>query len=217
MSRKDITPKETIKKIESLLKEIGLEYTILSEVNNCDLFFSIRIAIINKGTIIATNGKGMTRDLALASALAELMERLQSRNGMKFWYSTKNYPQKAFVHEYVTENILNDNIKFDLQEAVVEAINKIIDKKSELKYTIKENIGKVIKGDKESKLEKIDKEMLETQEELLNKANANLDYTDLAHKIKCIQEEKESILLEIAKGENCKSRLEELDYFLDHQ
>ena len=58
----------------------------------------------------------MTRELALASGLAELMERLQSRNGMKFWYSTKDFPEKAFVHEYQTEVELADPVKTDFAE-----------------------------------------------------------------------------------------------------
>ena len=58
----------------------------------------------------------MTRELALASGLAELMERLQSRNGMKFWYSTKDYPERAFVHEYVSDATIDESIKCDFDE-----------------------------------------------------------------------------------------------------
>lgn len=116
MSRKDVTPRETIERIERILREMGLAYTIISETNNCDMFFSVRVEIRDNGCIIGTNGKGMTRELALASGLAELMERLQSRNGMKFWYSTKDYPEKAFVHEYVSETVLDESIKRDFDD-----------------------------------------------------------------------------------------------------
>lgn len=116
MNRKEVTPKETINRIENLLKEIGLEYTIISEINNCDLFFSVQIAICNNGLIITSNGKGMTRDLALASGLAELMERLQSRNGMKFWYSIKDYPKKAFIHEYLTQDSIDESFGSDFDD-----------------------------------------------------------------------------------------------------
>ena len=56
----------------------------------------------------------MTYELALASGLAELMERLQSRNGMKFWYSTKNYPNKAFECEYQSNDLLEKIIQLNL-------------------------------------------------------------------------------------------------------
>ena len=116
MSRKDTSPQETICQIERILHENGLAYKITSELNNCDFFYSVRVEIYDRGSIIGSNGKGMTRELALASGLAELMERLQSRNGMKFWYSTKDYPEKAFAHEYQSDEELVDPIKNDFAE-----------------------------------------------------------------------------------------------------
>ena len=116
MSRKDLTPQETIEKIEGILRGIGLTYTITSELNNCDMFFSVRLEIHDNGFLVGANGKGMTRELALASGLAELMERLQSRNGLKFWYSTKDYPEKAFIHEYLSDSDLEEPIKADFAE-----------------------------------------------------------------------------------------------------
>ncbi|HFV2792133.1 TPA: hypothetical protein ACGM4M_001005 [Streptococcus agalactiae] len=56
-------------------------------------------------------------------------------------------------------------------------------KKIELKEIIKENIEKSITGDGSSRIEEIDKEMLEVQEELLKVANAKKDYTDLADRV----------------------------------
>ena len=70
----------------------------------------------------------------------------------------------------------------DLQAAVIEAINQLISESNELKEIIKENIEKAITGDGSSQIEKIDKEMLKVQEELLKVANAKKDYTDLANK-----------------------------------
>ena len=112
MSRKDKKPKETIEFIENILLQNHIKYQITSELNNCNCFYSVRVEIDN-GLKIGTNGKGMTYELALASGLAELMERLQSRNGMKFWYSTKNYPDKAFECEYQCHDLLEKNIQND--------------------------------------------------------------------------------------------------------
>nr|WP_197684204.1 hypothetical protein [Vaginimicrobium propionicum] len=98
----------------------------------------------------------------------------------------------------------------DLQEAVVEAINQLISESSELKEIIKENMEKAIKGDGSGRIEEIDKEMLNIQEELLKVANAKKDYTDLADRVEELRYEKEKILLNIAEEKNEQSRLIEL-------
>ncbi len=105
----------------------------------------------------------------------------------------------------------------DLQEAVVEAINRLIVESSELKEIIKENIEKAITGDESGRIEEIDKEMLKVQEELFKVANAKKDYTDLADKVEELRNEKEKILLSIAEKKNEQIRLIELEEFLDNQ
>ena len=73
---KDSSPVDTVKRIKSILAENGLSVTEdwgENVVKNC---YSIRATIDN--TRFGTNGKGVTRELANASAHAELMERLQS-------------------------------------------------------------------------------------------------------------------------------------------
>ena len=110
------------------------------------------------------------------------------------------------------------NIKeTNLQEAVVESINQIISEGNELKKIIKENIEKAITGDESSRIETIDKEMLEVQEKHLKVANAKKDYTDLADRVEELRNEKEKILLNIAEEKNEQSRLIELEEFLDNQ
>jgi len=113
MVRKDVAPKKTIERIENILYGIGLDYTIINEVNNRDNFYSVRVEVNENGFVLGANGKGITRELALASGLAELIERLQSRVSIKFWYSTKDYPEKAFVHEYISKAPLNNFINSD--------------------------------------------------------------------------------------------------------
>ena len=105
----------------------------------------------------------------------------------------------------------------DLQEAVVEAINQLISKSSELKEIIKENIEKVITGNESGRIEELDQEMLKVQEELLIVANAKKDYTDLANKVEELRNEKEKILLNIAEGKDKQSRLMELKEYLEKQ
>ena len=105
----------------------------------------------------------------------------------------------------------------EIQEAVVEAINKLISESSELKEIIKENIEKAITGDGSRQIEELEQEMLKVQEELLKVANAKKDYTELADRVEELRNEKEKILLNVAEEKNEQSRLKELEEFLDNQ
>ena len=57
----------------------------------------------------------------------------------------------------------------------------------------------------------------QVQEGLLKVANAKKDYTDLAKRVEELRNEKEKILLNVAKEKNVKSRLMELEEFLENQ
>lgn len=105
----------------------------------------------------------------------------------------------------------------DLQEAVVKAINKLIDERIELKGIIKRNIEIVITGNANEKIVEINEEMLKVQKELLKVANVKGDYTDLANQVEKLRREKEKILLKMAEEKNSQNRLKELEDFLDHQ
>lgn len=73
---KEVNPQETIARIKGILEERGIsinERWIESGLKNC---FSVRVTVA--GTNIGTNGKGISRELALASGYAEFMERFQS-------------------------------------------------------------------------------------------------------------------------------------------
>lgn len=73
---KDASPVDTVNRIKGILAAQNLSVTedwFDSNVNNC---YSLRVTI--DGTKFGTNGKGVTKELANASAHAELMERLQS-------------------------------------------------------------------------------------------------------------------------------------------
>lgn len=108
--RKDRKPLETINNINNILLQNGLAYRIVEVINNNDLFYSVRVEL-EQLIGIGSNGKGVTYELALASALAELMERVQSRNNLKFWYSVKKYPDKSLYPEYTTNEVLCQQIR----------------------------------------------------------------------------------------------------------
>lgn len=75
---KDARPMDTVERIRGILDECGIKTTVIwseSDVPNC---YSLRVNI--EGTKVGTNGKGVTKDFALASGYGEFMERLQLGN-----------------------------------------------------------------------------------------------------------------------------------------
>lgn len=72
---KDAHPIDTVKRIKGILSDHGIETVEIwseSEVPHC---YSLRVNIL--GTNIGSNGKGVTKEFALASSYGELSERLQ--------------------------------------------------------------------------------------------------------------------------------------------
>lgn len=83
---KDARPIDTVNRIKAILNEFGVDTVedwAESNVPNC---YSLRVNIA--GTKVGTNGKGVTKEFALASGYGEFMERLQMgniwRNKMSF-------------------------------------------------------------------------------------------------------------------------------------
>lgn len=90
---KDELPKDTINKIRNIFNEIDLLPIEKSWKNSVKEIYSVHLKIEN--TNIFSNGKGATREYALASAYAELIERLQNqahfRLNMNFSLDALNY------------------------------------------------------------------------------------------------------------------------------
>ncbi len=72
---KDASPEKTVDNIKSILKNHGIVTTERWNESGVDYCFSLRLSI--NGTSFGVNGKGLTREFALASAYGELMERMQ--------------------------------------------------------------------------------------------------------------------------------------------
>ena len=73
---KDETPLKTINKIRGILGELGLLTVETLWMNSVEGYYSVSIEIEN--TNLMTNGKGTSRQYALASAYGEMMERLEN-------------------------------------------------------------------------------------------------------------------------------------------
>ncbi|MCR5582113.1 MAG: YcaO-like family protein [Eggerthellaceae bacterium] len=73
---KDRLPEKTVQKIRGILEEAGVETTVNWGDSEYEGAYSNRVSI--PGSLMGTNGKGTTREFALASGYAEFMERLQN-------------------------------------------------------------------------------------------------------------------------------------------
>ena len=90
---KEVAPEETVKKLKGLLEKLGIEVEEKWSNESSVGTYSLRIHI--KGTDMGQNGKGMTREFAMASGYAEFFERLQ--NGMFRFRMEKPTEELPFV------------------------------------------------------------------------------------------------------------------------
>ena len=129
---KEIKPEETVKKIKKILEELGIEveenWTDRSSVNT----YSLRICI--KGSDVGQNGKGMTKEFAMASGYAEFLERLQ--NGLFRFRMEKPAKELPFIN-------VPDEKYF--------SINEYINKRNSFLESILYKNGKNNKTEKEQK------------------------------------------------------------------
>ena len=72
---KEVAPEETVSKLKELLKKLEIEVEEAWSNESSVGTYSLRICI--KGTNMGQNGKGMTKEFAMASAYAEFFERFQ--------------------------------------------------------------------------------------------------------------------------------------------
>jgi len=106
MRYKETTPDKTVKRIKEILKKNKIEveenWTKKSSVDT----YSLRLCI--KGTNLGQNGKGMTKDFALASAYAEFLERYQ--NGILVFRQEKPTEDLPFVYSADEKKLSIDEI-----------------------------------------------------------------------------------------------------------
>ena len=133
---KDDNPENTVNRIKEKLRNMKIELREEWGPKNALGTYSLRVSL--KGTKIGSNGKGTTKEYAMASAYAEFMERLQN---MKLHGGS------------VTHNLLrNTESKFYLfcDERVLTSDELFKEKNSFVKYLLKKwNIDEL--NDKEAK------------------------------------------------------------------
>lgn len=118
---KEVTPEKTVERIKKILDKIGIEVEEIWNKQSSVGTYSLRVCV--KGTDIGQNGKGMTKEFAMASGYAEFLERLQ--NGIFRFRIEKpteelpfsNFPDEKYFtveeliqnHNCIIENILENN------------------------------------------------------------------------------------------------------------
>ncbi len=78
---KECNPRDTIHKIRNILHDLGILTAEIWQQNNVNGYHSLNMPIV--GTNLFTNGKGTSQEYALASAYAEMVERLQNIGSFK--------------------------------------------------------------------------------------------------------------------------------------
>ena len=144
MRYKETTPDKTVKRIKEILKnhkiQVEENWTKKSSVNT----YSLRLCI--KGTNIGQNGKGMTKDFALASAYAEFLERYQ--NGILVFRPEKPTKELPFTYsgdekKLSIEEIMKENDSF-IEKIYEENKQECPDKKELLRKIFGQEKGKKI-------------------------------------------------------------------------
>lgn len=122
MKFKDDEPLNTIKRIKEIFCDLNC--TIQEEwESGVEGVYSVHLKI--KGTLLSSNGKGITKELALASGYGELIERLQNMVAFRFTSAFRSQIKKdkgkVFPDEVICESIYTDDkMKLWFQEVINE-------------------------------------------------------------------------------------------------
>ena len=166
---KEVAPEETVKKLKGLLEKLGIEVEEKWSNESSVETYSLRIHI--KGTDMGQNGKGMTREFAMASGYAEFFERLQ--NGMFRFRMEKPTEELPFV-------TAPDEKHLSVEDAL-----GIKDNNGEIRNSFFENILKQNGKESATKEEKVEyiKEILNEKSDLVEKEEYNyLPYYSVKNK-----------------------------------
>lgn len=123
---KDALPQETVLIIKSILKELEIEINEQWYPTGIESLFTLYVSI--KNTNIAATGKGSNKDYAMASAYAELIERLQNLMHFRLMNNSdalsQNLKYKLHADEVLINNLTNDEFYNDWINSITdEAFN----------------------------------------------------------------------------------------------
>ena len=105
----------------------------------------------------------------------------------------------------------------DLQAAVVKAFNQAIAMKDEFLPGMQLAVERALGSSNALRVAEIDTRLEALQKELIKKANAKQDLSELADELEMLRDEKQALLLEDANRKAAKERFDELEAFLEGQ
>lgn len=101
---KEKNPVETVAFIRDILKDADIKVEDIFPDYDVEGTYSLRTVI--KGTTVGQNGKGVSKEYALASAYAEFMERLQNDYLFQFNYSKETNEYLGF-YNFIDEKVIS--------------------------------------------------------------------------------------------------------------
>lgn len=144
---KDLSLEETIANMSALLANLGIKIEIASWRNLIPNVWSLHIRDAHS-PMCFTNGKGSTKESALASALGEYIERLSNNHFYAGAYWGEDIANAAFVH-YPNEQWFKTGPKDALPPEILdEYCRKIYDPDGELRgsHLVDTNSGNIQRG-----------------------------------------------------------------------
>ena len=144
---KDLPVEQTIANMSGVLARLGMKIEIASWRNLVPHVWSLHIRDAHS-PMCFTNGKGSTKESALASALGEFIERLNNNHFYAGTFWGEDIAKAAFVH-YPSERWFKPGRKDALPPGILDAYcRKIYDPDSELRgsHLIDTNSGSVKRG-----------------------------------------------------------------------
>lgn len=173
---KAYSPLQTIQNIRKILNDLGI-FTTESHVGLNGAYYSCRVVIDNNnlGLVnIGTNGKGMSKEYALASAYGELMERIQNRLLFRSMYfasvdTLKNNPSLIKLKDVLDSKnyLLNFRYYPDERQSILEG-------RSELMKYLKKSLPCFYSEEKRQCIEDVNYTLIEAP--FYNIFNNSVDY-----------------------------------------
>ena len=156
-NRKDDLPQNTVHKFQSILNNLGIKTYVASEEQYRENWYSNRIEI--EGLLhIGTNGKGVTPEYTMASALGEFMERLQSGMLLGYLYQFDNTKDidikksatinsfKAFFKEICSEYNENELKKILKSSMVNSKVSEFVNPRTNETYMFADRLINILCG-----------------------------------------------------------------------
>ncbi|HIH8003311.1 TPA: recombinase family protein [Streptococcus suis] len=105
----------------------------------------------------------------------------------------------------------------ELQQAVIDAMNTVLEFSENTKNILKENIMEVIGQDNSDDITKLNNEIAEKQKELLELVHGKKDYSKCADEMEVLRDKKQLELVKHANTEGVKQRINELEEYINSQ